>query len=337
MSPRPLGSKGSLPRGLVLLRRRLRGRETWAGFLLFSLLVFFSPISLSAAEWAELGAADLSLRFREVDRSLARVLLSDLSRSRAEIATLLGVDPPSRVTVYLAHSSEDFADLTQGKLPHWGAGCAFPDRGLIVLRRLPGQGEALLRTARHEMAHILLRGARGLPVWFEEGVAMWAARQWRFRDSAEVFQALLRRGLIPLREMGSILGFSAAEAGLAYTESLLAVSYLIHLSGPDAIASVIAGVGSGDSFDQALYRTTGLTELEFERRFTEFAGKRFGPATLLLRPEALWISMALLTLVAYLTMWVRLRGKFHRPDEVDDTAGLPPGFRLSPEDREVGP
>ena len=166
---------------------------------------------------------------------------------------------------------------------------------------------------------------------------MWAARQWRFRDSAEVFQALLQGGLIPLREMGSILNFSAAEAGLAYTESLLAVSYLIHLSGPDAIASLIAGVASGDSFDRALYRTTGLTELEFERRFTEFARKRFGPAALLLRAEALWISMALLTLVAYLMMRARLRRKLRCLDDVDDAAGLLPEFHLSPDDREVGP
>lgn len=309
-----------------------------AGLILFSLLAFFSSTSPSAVELSQFGTEGLSLRFREADTSIARVLLTDLERGRAEIATLLGVAAPGRITVYLSGSDEDFSDLTQGKIPHWGAGCAFPDQGVIVLRRLPGQVEALLRTARHEMAHILLHQAPGgaVPVWFDEGVAMWAARQWRFHDSTEVFRAVSMGGLIPLSEMGSVIEFSSDEAGLAYTECLLAVSYLIHISGRDAVARVIDRLSSGDAFGKALYRTTGFTEVQFEIRWTEFARKRFGPATLLIRTEALWIYMALLTLVAYLSIRVRSRRRLGRSEEEDDISALPSRLRLQLEDQETG-
>jgi len=79
------------------------------------------------------------------------------------------------VTVVSGRLEAEFRALTRGRLPHWGAGVAFPEEGRVLLRPFPGLADELPRTARHEIAHIVLhrRIRSPAPVWFHEGVAMW--------------------------------------------------------------------------------------------------------------------------------------------------------------------
>ena len=295
--------------------------------------------SWSAEEaWSELQSEGLLLRFRESDRALAGTLLGDLIAGRAVIARKLGWDGKAPVTAYLAPTEAEFGRLTQGRIPHWGIACAFPESGILVLRKLPGQSEELLRTARHEMAHILLHRAAGrVPVWFNEGVAMWAAGEWRLQQSAEVFWAVLSDGVIPLSDIDRVLQFSSHRAHLAYTESILAVTYLIHLGGSDAVAGVVSEMAQGAPFDVALYRVTGYPLRRFEQAWGDYVRGRFSLKTLLISPEVFWFYLALLFLAAYVGVRIRNRRMLRQWETEDPTDALPLRLRLQVRRREDQP
>ena len=306
------------------------------------MILFFAllrPFPLFGEGWSELRADDSLLRFRAADRALAGVLLSDLTAARGEVARKLGGISGVPITVYLAPSEGAFRDLTRGRIPHWGVGCAFPEAGVIVLRKLPGQSDELLRVARHEISHVLLHHAAPgrVPVWFDEGVAMWAAQQWRLRQSVEVFYAILSGGLVPLGEIDGVLAFSSPRAHLAYTESLLALTYLIHLGGEDAVARIVEEMASGTSFEIALYRVTGYTPRQFERTWMEYVRGRFSLTALLVGPEAIWLYLSLLLLGAYVAVRIRNRRLMQRWEREDPADALPLRLRLQVHRREERP
>ena len=207
----------------------MSARSTQISYLCFLLLFSFS--AANATEWHKFERDGLALHLAHNDAVRARELLNALLIGRNEIRRKLGGTPEIPITVYLAPNEAAFRELTHGRLPHWSAGVAFLESRTIVLQ---AGTDNLLQVARHEFAHIFLHAIASsrVPVWFHEGVAMWASHEWRLRQSAAVFYAVYSENLIPLSEIDEVLSFPSAKADLAYTESLLAVSFLIRLGGP---------------------------------------------------------------------------------------------------------
>src|SRR2546422_11263701 len=82
--------------------------------------------------------------------------------------------------------SSDLDSLTRGRLPRWSQGAAFPDAGTIVLLTVRPSDRPTV-ALRHELAHLALRWhvGRYVPLWFEEGYAAVAAREWRSEERRE--------------------------------------------------------------------------------------------------------------------------------------------------------
>ena len=91
----------------------------------WALLLWLSASPLAADEWSVYRAQDVVFQFQASDSVLARVVLDDVLEGRKEIAKKFGGVPEVGMTVYLAPSESVFRELTQGRIPHWGVGCAF--------------------------------------------------------------------------------------------------------------------------------------------------------------------------------------------------------------------
>jgi len=258
-----------------------------------------------------------------------------LVEGRRDVARKLGGVASPPVQVYLASSDPQFHSLTGGRIPHWGVGVAFPASGTIVLKVQRGQTDELLRTARHELSHTLLHNAvssgssaRRVPVWFDEGVAMWAAGEWRFRYSAEVAFAAVGGGLLPLDDIDAVLAFESPKAQLAYTQSYLAVLFLLETAGQDAVAAVVEEMVAGAQFDVALYRITGMTPDRFEDGWRIYIHSRFGLQGILLSPEAIWVYLVFVLVAVATGIRFRNRATLRRWEEEDPLAALPLRLRL---------
>lgn len=247
---------------------------------------------------------------------------------RTDVAEQLGGVPLPDVLVYVVRSEQDFRTLTQGRIPHWGIGVAYPQAKTMILKRRPGQTHELLQTARHEFSHILLHHALApagirIPVWFNEGVAMWVAREWRLQQSFEVAVAALRDGLIPLRDVDAVLGFGSGRAHLAYDQSYLAVLFIVSRAGEGALKDLVSDLRDGTTFDVSLYRLTGLSPEAFEAAFAEFVADRFGLQSLVTSDEAIWLYIVFLVVVVFVGVQLRNRRTVARWEEEDPLEGLP--------------
>ncbi len=289
--------------------RQLIRKVFWVAFC----LIPFSGFSVVwASEWQVVVRNQLALHHQLSDSILANRFLGELLVQREVVRKKLGHIPATPMTVYLAPSQTAFDELTQGRLPHWSAAVAMPALRTIVLKR--GPLERQTQTIQHELSHVLLHAAVGkyVPVWFNEGVAMWASHEWRLQNTASVLYAVLSGGLISLSEIDAVLQFPSVKADLAYTESLLAVLYIIRLGGENAIVAMISELSYGASFDVALFRVTDKTPYEFEKTWNNYVSGRFSLAALLVSPDSLWGYLVLLFGVAYVAVRLRNRAKLRR-------------------------
>jgi hypothetical protein len=280
-------------------------------FLFAVCLILFCGFA-SANKWQVVERSHLTLKHQLPDSASANRYFKHLLLQREIVRKKLGRIPISPIMVYLAPSQRVFDELTQGRLPHWSAAVAMPALQTIVLK--PDHVAQRVQTMQHEFSHVLLYAAVGqhVPVWFNEGVAMWASHEWRLQHTASVLYAVLSGGLIPLSEIDSVLRFPSVKADLAYTESLLAVLYIIRLGGENAVVAMISELSHGAPFDVALFRVTEKTPHEFEQAWRDYVSGRFSLTALLVSPDSLWGYLVLLFGVAYVAVKLRNRAKLRK-------------------------
>lgn len=312
------------------------------------LLCLSSPGPASSLEgWEEITASRALIRFRPAGRAMAERVRDDVEDGCRKISLTLGVADPARITVYLASTDGEFRALTAGAVPDWGVGCALPGRRTIVLRHPSGAPGDLRETVFHEVSHILLReaaGDRAVPVWFDEGVAMWNASEWRWGQSCEMALAAVWGSLLPLDEIDDVLTFASPKAQLAYAESFFAVTHLVRTAGTDGVARLLTDMRTGRSFEEAFFNVALVTPEVFETLWREAAQSRFGLLAVLWDASGFWLGVTALFLLAYVATRVRNHRKYlqwereEEPEipllkvhagENDPFKGQ--GFRLKPE------
>ena len=243
----------------------------------------------------------------------------------SSVAHSAGLAELGPVTIYVASTGDEFRALTYGGVPDWGAGCAFPDRGIIVLRNPVTAPNPLHMedVVAHEIAHIaagrILSGVH-VPRWFHEGIAMTLAGEWRLPRSSALAGAGPGGVVIPLAELGVAFPAGADDAMLAYSESFYAFRFLMEEAGQATPAEILSGVAAA-----------GSSLADFERDAVASFEKRFGWGVFLTRWNVLFAVLALLLLVgggARLVRWRRLLREWEA-EERGRSDGGPPAARRS--------
>lgn len=162
------------------------------------------------------------------DKVLAARATEILESAFWRIGKVLGSYPSDPIVVML-YTEKQFRDVTQA--PEWAAG--FYD-GRI---RIPAAGAAqspqvFEQVLVHELTHAMIAGIapRGVPAWIHEGLA----RHFEGDNVAVAQRRLKTYGVIPLRYLeNGYGGFTAAQAALAYDQSLVIVDALLRRPGMD--------------------------------------------------------------------------------------------------------
>jgi hypothetical protein len=212
----------------------------------------------------------------------------------------LGRLSPPPFTLILAEDSAQMARVTRGRAPAWGAGVAFPQARLIVLRAdLPD----IRQTLRHELAHLILRanGRVRVPLWFDEGYASWATGELGGGEVLELNLAVASGRVPSLQEVDRMLRASARTADLAYALAASAVGDIARRPEPGGLGRMLAQLREGEPFDSALVASTGLTLERFEEQWQRNMRRRYGLLTWTVA-GGLWLVLAL---AVALLWWVR--------------------------------
>lgn len=234
-------------------------------------------------------------------RDLGTSLAADPSvwRSFPGIGTLpeIGVDS---LEIWLA--ADLSTDVPEG-LRHpesWAAGTANPSDARIALRTGPGlTGPGGLKSVlRHELAHVALAEATGgnYSRWLTEGYAQYASGEWSWEDAWHLQSVFLRRGAATLEEIDLRFRRHRSDARLGYLLSYTAVHELAALGGEAGLAGVFRRLREGATFEEAVWRTYGITSEALEARWKRSLVDRYGWLYLLSRTGAFWLAVTGLVL-----------------------------------------
>jgi hypothetical protein len=244
-----------------------------------------------------------------------------LAASRgSDVAERAGLPELGPVDIHIASTDEEFGLLTYGGVPDWGVGCAFPSRGVVVIRNPVTVPDPLGTedVVAHEIAHIAAGRVLGdirVPRWFHEGIAMTLAGEWRLPRSSALSSAGAGGRLIPLGDLRGPFPADASQAMLAYSESFYALRFLMDEAGSATPAEILLSVAASGGFETGIESLTGRTLAEFEHDAVASFRRRFGWGVLLSRWNVLFALLALLLLAGGALRLARSRRRMREWEE----------------------
>ena len=237
------------------------------------------------------------------------------------VLELVGLDEPGPdIRVILAPESSPLARAVPAWVSGYTDGVTSDVGSVVVLlaERTPSYPDGgLEEVLAHEVAHVLIHrasGGRKVPRWFDEGLAMLAARSWRLRDETELALGVLSGPRVPLWKLDDLFQGDRREVEHGYALSGTLVQDLLDRYGPAVPRIVLARLARGDVFDEAMRSATGATLLDIGEAFyaRQASLKRWIP--ILTSTAALWFAISLLAIVAGIR-------KRRRRMEFEDEAG----------------
>lgn len=224
-----------------------------------------------------------------------------------DMMDLLGLDDaggPIRVRLVTEASEE--ASLP----PRWAVAYAIGNASLVVLipSRVPGYPDKDLETVLyHEVAHVLVAraaGRRPVPRWFNEGVAMVAARDsgpggWDLGDQGRLLWATIRRDGSQIAKLDRRFAEGPHGAARAYSLSAAFVRYLQDRFGPRTIARILEQQRQGRSFETAFRQATGASLYLVEEDFWQDLDMSHKWIPFLTSSATLWMIVTALALWAF--------------------------------------
>ncbi len=262
-------------------------------------------VLLFASAWPALGVEPPELELTappHLDRLIEHVTATVDRASLIHMMEILGLEKPGPpIRVVLAENTSEEAKLA----PTWSVGYAVGNAGLVVLLvdRLPVYPHhSLAGVLRHEIAHVLIArasGRRPVPRWFNEGLAIYSAREWGFEDRSRVLIATLRRDSLALGHLDHDFHAGSTAAARAYALSAAFVRDLAAEHGDRVAARILRRMRRGLPFEEAFREATTFSLAEAE---VEFWGRldfwnRWVP--FFTSSATLWIVITLLSLLAF--------------------------------------
>lgn len=276
--------------------------------IVVSLLIVIMGGRPSVAEDLRLENNHFVIRCVEADKRIAVELERESLRIRKRIIADIGVDFEEKTEVRICPTVESFRKAQPGGrwVPYWAVGTAYASENVIVLcspRAMRGGWNDPLDVFTHEFSHIALgRALDGvrIPVWLNEGLAIYEAREWTFSRIAVLTRAVLTDRLIPLSVLALSFPEEAKPAELAYSEGFMFVSFLINKVGQESFHRMLRDYVRYGDLEGALRRGTGMNLAELEDRWLFYLKLRVSWIPMVTSVSTIWFITTLIFVYGYL-------------------------------------
>jgi hypothetical protein len=271
-------------------------------------LLFFMPAVTAGAMDLRMESDHFIILHAVEDEGIAAELNRESPGIRERIIADIGVDFPEKTEIRLAPTLEAFREAQPGGtwIPLWAAGVAYPAENVIVLRSpraVKGTRIDVVDVFAHEFSHIALgRALAGVrvPVWLNEGLAIYEAREWTFSRISVLTTAALTDRLIPLPVLALSFPAEAGPAELAYAEGFMFVSFLINKVGREAFHRLLRDYTRYGDLEGALRRGTGMRLADLEEGWLFYLKLRVSWIPMITSVSTLWFVMALIFIYGYM-------------------------------------
>jgi|GEM_PF-2359601 len=243
----------------------------------------------------------------ESDKGLKRLADSIIKTSEQqylEISKMMPVHFEQRIDIKVAGSLKEYESFQpEGyKAPTWSVGIAYPKKRLIVLRGDATQGpDEILRTLRHELAHIFLHNFsdRKIPKWFSEGFSMYFEDKRGLSRSFRLMRQAFTNSYIDIDTLEDSFPDNPLDVQNAYLTSSEFFSYLLSEIKEEGLYKVFEYVKEGLTFKLAIYRVSGKTVTEIEREFKRTSRFRYAWLPAITSTTTIWIFLTFLFLYVF--------------------------------------
>lgn len=264
-------------------------------------------------------SGSISIEYKEIDRNLAMEILETAQDALPQISDFIGYAYKRNIHIRLLSDVEEFKNLTRTGFPDWGVGFADTKNSSIIIcsPRVVKKDIDLRSITRHELAHIILGEAVGekrLPRWFNEGIAMYCSREWRFGREKILAMANFTNSFIPLSLIEYTFPSDRRRAEIAYTESFSAIAYIIKNFGEEALRDILKNLREED-FDRAVFSAIGITPEGFAMEWEMWAKKTYNWAYFL---SSNWFLVIIILVVFLVVGIISLRNRRGKLKELDD-------------------
>ncbi len=287
----------------------------WLIRLIFIILIsFFSGYGQDVANYLSMRYGSVVIRYPPEEENRAMQVVAILKSEEGRICRFFGMKKELALQIYLPVSREAFVRIAGEGVPDWSAALFITSRNLIVMKRPEwvSSGFRLREELLHELTHACFYryfSNRRLPLWFNEGLAQFlSGRRLQLPDGVRLSNALWARKIIPLRDVDSLMQFSAVRARLAYLESLSAVEFLNrrYLTTPQHWQGFLRRAKE-EGMDAAMQQYLHMDSIDFEWRWFRWLQKEYRWFILFNLENLIWVAMILVLIGALYAIRYRNR------------------------------
>lgn len=229
---------------LVLCQAVLFAEENWKEYQPKDIIIYYKDAPLSFVQSLQESAESY---YREIIKNLGFARYSDWQTDRP-------------IRIYIYDDQDDYA--SGAHQAGWSHGAAMAQAKII--RTFPAVHGFFDSILPHEMGHIIFREFIGyktqLPVWVDEGVAMYQEKAKRWGAHKMVKKAMENHRFMTLGQLSTMrLGSDSllADVELFYAEAASVVYFMIVDLGETRFVNFCRKLRAGSSFEEALKEAYG--------------------------------------------------------------------------------
>lgn len=297
--------------------------------LILSICVILMPLIQHghSSVWQQTSTRHFTFYYESADQELVNRLKDVGEASVKRISAALDHQVAEKTTVYVISSAAVFDSLLAGQVPDWGVGFAWARQNKIVLKspRLVHYLLPIERTFRHEYAHIVIGQKlepQNVPVWFNEGLAMYLSGELLPRDSFILTRAVLTGTLLDFADLENSFPWQDDPAQLAYVQSQVAILYLVRQIHETGIQRLLNRFDRVDNFDYALFSETGMETPLFYRHVSDKIKSEYGWLSLLHYTPLWWGLISVIFFFALIIKYWQTRQKLKKMEDSEALADL---------------
>lgn len=222
--------------------------------------------------WHHLAQGMLEVNWYNQPDSFGQAVLRQASANLAHITKTLGSGPTTPLKLWIYADHADFAGAIGPYSYEWVGGEAYPSMGQAFFVIADDQAIALIRDMPHEMTHLVFAQiesrALSVPLWFNEGLAVYNQLYHEPAMAAALQQALTDHTLIPLDQLDGSFPVDADKAYLAYAQSWNLVGYMYQTYGTEKMGTLLKTLNSPlMDLDGAAKQALGVDIAHLERQW----------------------------------------------------------------------